>query len=329
MNLVQLRYIKVVADTGSFSAAARQCGVSQPTISNAVSDVEEEWGAKLFKRTTRRVQLTSFGRYIVDYIDGVLNSVNDLEQQAGKFLRPQGKLLRIAFSPLIDSVRLMELFDPFTRVHPDIELVYKECSVEDMEARLESEKVDVVCGIRLSNTPSRKRCVLYRDTLRYLPRGGLEHYRGGPIVTPQDVADEALILTVGTCGLAPATRELFQQSKLKLREYPGQALSYHALQEWARRGLGAAMLPESRITGNAQAYPVVVSGQQPVTFSYEAVWDPSVSLPSQVQAFSRYLKTALTSPRPLSPSPLLDAEMPRALGGSRGTLGSTTLGTLP
>jgi len=296
MNFIQLRYVKMVADVGSFSAAARGCGVSQPTISNAISDLEEELGARLFKRTTRRVELTAFGRYIFDHIDSVLNSVADLDRQAGAFFNPQYKLLRIAFSPLIDSSRLISLFEPFKRVHQGVEMLYKECGVDDMEERLNDEIVDVVCGIRLRETPSRRRCVLYHDTLRYLPRHGPKLYGFRPTITPAEIAQETLILTVGTCGLAPATRELFQQNKLKIREYPGQALSYHALQEWTLHGLGAAILPESRISGDANVYPIVACNTQPVSITYEAVWDQSATLSDQVKAFSRYLKSALASP---------------------------------
>ncbi len=166
MNLIHVRYAKMVAEMGSFSAAARDCGVSQPTISNAISDFEAELGAKLFKRTTRRVELTSFGRNLLHSIEGVLNSVHDLEQQAKTLLQPQHKLLRVAFSPIIDSLRLMALFAPFKQASHDLEIIYKKCSVADLEARLDSEQVDVICGIRLGDASKRGRCVLYRDVLR-------------------------------------------------------------------------------------------------------------------------------------------------------------------
>ena len=289
MNLVQLNYAKIVAETGSFSAAARNCGVSQPTVSNAVSDLEVELGAKLFKRTTRRVELTAFGRHIVGSIEAVLTSASDLERQAATFLNPQRALLRAAFSPIIDSKRLMALFEPFKHARSNLEIIYKEFSIEDLEERLEGEKADVICGIRLRDTAARGRCVLYQDILRYLPRGGLETYRGPASITTGEIARETLILTVGTCGLAPATRELFRRNKLKLREYSGQALSYHVLQEWSQLGIG----PESRIAGNAQAYPVVVSNRRPVIITYEAVWDHRSSGSAQVKAFARYLKTAV------------------------------------
>ena len=295
MNLVQLNYVKVVAETGSFSAAARDCGVSQPTVSNAVSDLEEELGAKLFKRTTRRVELTAFGRHILGSIEAVLTSASDLERQAGAFLNPQRTLLRAAFSPIIDSKRLMALFEPFKQDRCDLEIIYKECSIEDLEERLESEKADIICGIRLRDTAGRGRCVLYQDILRYLPRGGLESYRGASTITTAEIAREILILTVGTCGLAPATRELFRRNKLKLREYSGQALSYHVLQEWSQLGIGAAILPESRIAGNARAYPVIISNRRPVMVTYEAVWDHRASGTAQTKAFARYLKSAIAA----------------------------------
>ena len=295
MNLIQLRYAKLVATTGSFSAAARDCGVSQPTISNAISDLEVELGAKLFKRTTRRVELTSLGKDMVRYIEGVLNSVHELERQVEAFRNPQRKLLRVAFSPILDSGRLMALFEPFKRSHPDVEIIYKECSVQDLETRLDNEQVDVICGIRLRAGAHRKRCELYRDVLRYLPRGGLETYRGTQTVTPDDIARDLLILTVGTCGLAPATRALFRRGKRALREYPGQALSYHVLQEWSHLGVGAAILPESRIAGDAKTYPVVMAHGKPMMITYEAVWDRAVTASILVKAFARYLKGTVSA----------------------------------
>lgn len=291
MNLVQLQYAKVVAETGSFSAAARACGVSQPTISNAISELESEWGAKLFKRSTRRVELSAFGRGILRHIEGMLNTAQELEQEVKVLVNPRHKLLRVAFSPVIDSRRLMALFEPFKQGRPDLDIYYKECNAGELEARLDSEQVDVICGIRLRASASRKRQVLYRDVLRYLPRGGLPTHTGTRSITLNDLARETMILTVGACGLAPLTRELFQRSKTPLREYPGQAISYQVLQEWTEHGIGAALLPESRIAGNAKAYPFVATNRKPVIITYEAVWDRQATAALHVKEFFKYLKS--------------------------------------
>jgi LysR family transcriptional regulator, hydrogen peroxide-inducible genes activator len=295
MNLVQLRYVKAVAAAGSFSMAARDCGVSQPTISNAISDLEEELGTKLFRRTTRCVELTPFGASIMTYIDTILVLVEDIEQEAEACLRPERKVLRVAFSPIIDGPRLMHAFEAFQRSQPGLAFIYKECGVDELESRLGQEKIDVICGIRIQDRPTLGRCLLYWDTLRFLPQGGLDRYEGASTINLRDISREALILTVDLCGLAPAIRDLFRRRRLQLKEYGGHPMSYHVVQEWADQGIGAAILPESRVAGDATAYPLVVSGGRPVTLAIEAVWMRGSSAPEHVKFFVNYLKESSNS----------------------------------
>ncbi|APV48545.1 hypothetical protein BWI17_01890 [Betaproteobacteria bacterium GR16-43] len=287
MNLVQLEYARAVAESGSFSEAARARGVSQPTISNAVSELEEELGARLFSRTTRSVAPTAFGRELLASIGGVLDSVGELKQRARALLDPDRKLVRVAFSPIVDTRRLMALFEPFRQDNPGVEIIYKECNSGELGARLESEQVDVICGVMLAGSKSRRNRVLYQDVLRYIPRGGAG--TGSPKISLEDIARDTLILTLGVCGLAPLTRELFRRAGVKVREYPGQAVSYQVLQEWASLGIGGAIVPESRIIGNAAAFPVVAVGRGSAIITYEAAWDRNAASPPHLKAFRSYL----------------------------------------
>src|SRR2546430_1862582 len=215
MNLPQLLYVQLVARHGSFSAAAREAGVAQPTISNAVSDLEIELGGKLFRRTTRRVEPSAFGASLLAAVDDVLLARDALQRRAHALLHPERKLLRIAFSPLLDSRRVVALFSPFSKDRPEVEIVYKECSIADMEARLDREELDVICGVRLRVDAGRGRCVLYRDRLRFLPRGGLGAHNDRRGITLRDIVGETLVLPDGACGLAPAPPALFRGQRLK------------------------------------------------------------------------------------------------------------------
>ena len=67
MNLTHLRYFLAVARTGRFTEAARQQHVTQPTVSNAVAELESEMGVRLFHRG-RQVELTSQGRTLADIL---------------------------------------------------------------------------------------------------------------------------------------------------------------------------------------------------------------------------------------------------------------------
>ena len=61
MDRYLLRYFLAVAELGSFSKAAGRVNVTQPTLSVGIAKLEEEVGARLFERTTRRVSLTPAG----------------------------------------------------------------------------------------------------------------------------------------------------------------------------------------------------------------------------------------------------------------------------
>ena len=58
MNLIQLEAFIRVADSGSFSQAARELFLTQPTVSSHISGLEKELNARLFVRTTKSVSLT-------------------------------------------------------------------------------------------------------------------------------------------------------------------------------------------------------------------------------------------------------------------------------
>ncbi|HZU09278.1 MAG TPA: LysR family transcriptional regulator [Pseudacidobacterium sp.] len=75
MELHQLRYICAIAETGSFSRAAERCHVAQPSLSQQVSKLEDELGARLFDRLGRRVRLTDTGRAFLPRARAILQEV--------------------------------------------------------------------------------------------------------------------------------------------------------------------------------------------------------------------------------------------------------------
>ncbi|MEM9278953.1 MAG: LysR family transcriptional regulator [Pseudomonadota bacterium] len=82
MNFQQLRFVIAVADTGSFTRAADRCCVTQPALSNAISQFEEELGGKLFNRTTRSVTPTEFGKLIIPDMRNIMEAQSNLISNA-------------------------------------------------------------------------------------------------------------------------------------------------------------------------------------------------------------------------------------------------------
>ena len=75
-----------------------------------------------------------------------------------------------------------------------------------------------------------------------------------------------------------------------LREYPGQAMSYRVLQDWAEIGIGAAILPLSKAAPGTGAPIVAAAGQAGrLHIAYHALWRNPVDARSGMGRFARYL----------------------------------------
>ena len=61
MTLQQLKYVVAIADFGSFNEAAKQLYISQPSLSEAMKELEEEIGIVVFKRSNRGIRITGEG----------------------------------------------------------------------------------------------------------------------------------------------------------------------------------------------------------------------------------------------------------------------------
>lgn len=292
MNLSQLRFVAAVAETGSFSRAADHCCVTQPTLSNAIAQLEEELGERLFVRTTRKVALTDFGRHLLSGILEVLHSYDALLGNTREFLHPEKRLIQVGTSPLINPRLLGSIIDPFRSRNPQVEVILHEMNMADLYRLLEEGQLDFIFGVSCPHKRQWKTAFLYREPLVFLPsKAGAASWRRMKTVQLKDIAGETFVMVPDTCGLARATRSLFRSHRLKFNEYHGEALSYQVLEEWALMGVGAAILPRSKISRkNRSAIPLVEKSGDPITLSFEAVWVETEDTAPHLADFARHLQ---------------------------------------
>jgi DNA-binding transcriptional LysR family regulator len=292
MNLSQLRFANALATTGSFTGAAAACFVTQPTLSNGIAQLESELGARLFVRTTRKVALTPFGVHLLPGIAEVLKAQASLTLQARAFLKPAKRLIRIGTSPLISTHLLGLMIEPFKRQNFNVDIVLREMNNADLFRMLGDGQLDFVFGVADVHKGPWARVQLYREALLFVPRG-LEWSgkRGARAVALKDIAEETYVMVPDGCGLARATRALFRSHRRKLLEYPGEAMSYQVLEQWAGLGIGAAILPRSKLsvqTGSAMRIIDKVGAE--VTLRFEASWARGSDEAGPLQAFAKHLR---------------------------------------
>lgn len=139
-QLSALRLFVRVAATGSFSQAAREHNLTQPTASRIIALLEEQLGGTLFVRTTRAVTLTDAGADYLARIQPVLDALDE----ADFAVRGNGELrgnLRVGVSSTVASRILVPDLPEFSGQHPKLRI---ELVVDDRRQDLISENVDVV-----------------------------------------------------------------------------------------------------------------------------------------------------------------------------------------
>ncbi len=188
-RLTALRLFARVARLGSFSAAGRELGFPQSTVSRTVATLESEIGARLLLRSTRAVTLTDAGADFLARIESILDALEDAELAA----RSDGELrggLRVAAGTSLGVREVVPRLAEFLRRHPNLRV---DLVLEDRRQDLVTEGVDVALRFgALANSTATAR--LIRRFPRILAASPAYLAEVGRPEKPADLAGRAFIL---------------------------------------------------------------------------------------------------------------------------------------
>ena len=127
-----------VAETGSFSAVARESNSSQSAVTRQVAQLEEHFGVRLFQRTTRKLSLTDEGQSLLVRARTLLEEAEDLEDTFGKNGGAPTGLVRIGI-PVGAAILLVSDFITLLNRHPGlaVEMVISEQMDDLVSGRLD------------------------------------------------------------------------------------------------------------------------------------------------------------------------------------------------
>jgi len=125
MKLQQLRYFQAACQYQSITAAAEALHISQPSISMAIRELENEFGVKLTLRRYQGFSLTKEGETLLELCDGLLRHADQVSRHMTG-LNKQTHTIRLGVPPMIGSHMLPMLYHTFLRHHPEITLTTEE-----------------------------------------------------------------------------------------------------------------------------------------------------------------------------------------------------------
>ena len=144
VQLQALRAFREVARSGSFTAAGRAVGLSTPSVSRLVNDLEADLGARLLVRTTRSIALTDAGRTFFERSAALLDELDDLcEETQSLHAAPRGRL-RVSAPVAFGIERVAPLLPTFMSENPGIEV---ELDISTKNANLIDDNIDVALRV--------------------------------------------------------------------------------------------------------------------------------------------------------------------------------------
>jgi DNA-binding transcriptional LysR family regulator len=142
-DLYELHLVRLVARHGSFTAAAREAGLTQSAITRQVQGVETRLGVALFERTTRRVEISPAGTFLLRETDRLVGDLDALLRRLREEFTAAAKEVRVGVSKTISVAYLPGFFVAQQKRQPDVRLRVTHQPETALLQRVEANELDV------------------------------------------------------------------------------------------------------------------------------------------------------------------------------------------
>nr|WP_321441758.1 LysR substrate-binding domain-containing protein [uncultured Hyphomonas sp.] len=240
-TLRQLQYIVAVAETGRFRDAATQLGVSQPSLSEQISDAEAQLGVTLIERARTGAVLTPAGVEIVRRARIILTHVEDLKTVARQSVGDLAGRYRLGTLPTIGPYLLPSAVRELHQLYPDLRMGVREERTIDLDEKLNDGRLDMIISTAEDHLNSES-MQLFDEQLYVCTASDDPIGRGdGPLKISALKGREVLSLGYGH-RLSTVVQKLAEAAGAHVStEYEGTSLD--AIRQMAGMGAGIAIVP--------------------------------------------------------------------------------------
>jgi DNA-binding transcriptional LysR family regulator len=203
IEIRQLRYAVLTADTQSFSRAATALNVKQSTLSRRVAGLEHRLGIQLFERSTRGAVPTEYGKAFLSVARRILTDVDNLQTTARAVSYGEEGRIAVGFSASLMTGSMRATIADFMHRHPNIQFDGIEAQPDKLLSDLNARIVDVaVVPSDISDGGISRRSAWSERLLLALPNG--HHLLDSERIHWSDLCREVFVLPRQGVGAALA-----------------------------------------------------------------------------------------------------------------------------
>lgn len=290
MQLHQLRYVIAVAEHGSFSKAADELFLSQPSLSVQVRKLERELGVTLFDRLSRKVVLTGAGEAFVRHARAALVDLDRARSCAVDEQQLRAGRVAVGAPPSVAARMLPRMLAEFGERYPGVDVRLMERNQpSEFEGMVANGELDLAVVRRPRSRADLAERVLIRERIVVLLPGN-HPLAGAGVVAARDLADERFVAMERGSGL----RALFDSTCQRAGFEPDvtvETTQLATLWGMVESGVGVALVPRLASTGllNSAGVHLATLSDEAAQRELLVVWRDSPALPSAASTFLEHL----------------------------------------
>lgn len=141
MTIRHLKIFTTVADAGGMSKAAKELHITQPSISQAIAELEKYYGVKLFERLSQKIYLTKEGELMLSFSRHILDSFEQMEKAMNHAVEKSS--LRIGCSVSVGTCLIEEILDEARERIPQCQISVVVANSSEIERAILTNEVDI------------------------------------------------------------------------------------------------------------------------------------------------------------------------------------------
>lgn len=244
MEIHQLKYFLSICQTGSFTAAAESCHVSQPSLSVQILKLEEELGGSLFERSRQGARLTARGELLKPRAAETLQQLQLVRSDMDSFDGLTRGSVRLGCLPATGAHILPVLLGAYQIDHPEIDVQLREESSPGLSAALLNYEIDIAVTDEAGLNQYLEAEVLFaEELLAALPPDHPLALSSELDVPLQALADERFIVMKEGHGFHRIVMQALEQEGIS-PEIVYESAEIETVQGLVGAGLGVSIVPK-------------------------------------------------------------------------------------
>ena len=245
ISVKQINYAIAVAETLHFRKAAEQCFVSPSTLSNAITEMENQLGLKIFERDNKKVIVTNLGKSIIEKAKNIKNEIENISKLSELNSEPFSNSISLGIIPTIGPFLLPILLPRIKKDYPNLNLNIVEAQTDVLLKKISSGEIEMAIMALPFETSGYKVNKFWNENFFWITKKEDPRSNKTSIKAKDLDLSELIMLEEGNC----LKDHILNACKIKnTSKITFNASTLSTSIELVKGGIGTTLVPEMAVT---------------------------------------------------------------------------------